>query len=47
MVQRSLRCSSLRRASAGAAADPAADSDPAAEAEELGWKLQPLLEAMA
>ena len=24
-----------------------ADSDPAAEAEELGWKLQPLLEALA
>jgi len=24
-----------------------ADSDPAGEAEELGWKLQPLLEALA
>jgi len=24
-----------------------ADSDPQAEAEELGWKLHPLLEALA
>jgi para-aminobenzoate synthetase component 1 len=24
-----------------------ADSDPAGEAEELGWKLQPLLDALA
>ena len=24
-----------------------ADSDPAAEAEEMGWKIQPLLEALA
>jgi para-aminobenzoate synthetase component 1 len=36
---------SLLRAHAGCGI--VADSDPAAEAEELGWKLQPLLEALA
>jgi para-aminobenzoate synthetase component 1 len=36
-----------RRLRAHAGCGIVADSDPQAEAEELGWKLRPLLEALA
>jgi para-aminobenzoate synthetase component 1 len=36
-----------RRLRAHAGCGIVADSDPAGEAEELGWKLRPLLEALA
>ncbi|MEB3350721.1 MAG: chorismate-binding protein, partial [Cyanobacteriota bacterium] len=36
-----------RRLRAHAGGGIVADSDPAAEAEEMGWKIRPLLEALA